>query len=170
MEALASSEFNGKLPVLTTPILTDEDFVNQNFGVEGILSMASWSFDDKNPVMKTFLEDYKTAYEDKPGAFSLLGFECALLLAKCVDKKGKVPKQIGDFFKEMEIESPRGTIGYNTYNESYIKEYKLRKFEYNQTAYHNHVVDTIENKNSEILNQHFEGKQFSGWTNPYICT
>lgn len=169
-QALTNSSLNGKLPIVTTPIMTDESIVDKNYGVQKVQSVASWSFDDDTPAMTTFIKNHKDQYDEQPNIFGLLGYEIGLLLAHVLEAGNSVPKNLGEYMKSQVLHTPRGHIFFNAYNESQPKEFKLRNFEYNQITYHNLVVDTIENQKSETLNQHFEEQQFSGWINPYICT
>ena len=55
-------------------------------------------------------------------------------------------------------------------NESQIERFKVRKFQFNKTKYHNHVIDTIDASYSEKLYEEFEGLPEPAWQNPYICT
>ncbi len=169
-EVLAEHGITQRVPFMTTPIMTDESFVKDNYGLEGVVSMSSWSFDDEGPAMQSWMKDYADAYGEKPGIFALLGYECQTILETCLNDNDGIPKEIGRFLQDRSLMTPRGKMTFNSYGESQPESFKLRQFEYNQVQYHNIVVDIIENKNSAILNQHFEGQQFSGWTNPYICT
>ncbi len=169
-EVLADRGVTDTIPFMTTPIMTDEFFVTENYNLNSVFSMASWSFDDEDTAMQSWIGEYVGAYEEKPGIFALLGHECQAILKECLADNDRIPKEIGRFLQERSLNTPRGKITFNTYGESQPEYFKLRKFEFNKVQYHNTVVDTIENKNSVLLNEHFEGQQFSGWTNPYICT
>lgn len=48
--------------------------------------------------------------------------------------------------------------------------FKLRKFEYNKTKYHNIVIDTLDAAYSEKLYKGFEELPEPTWHNPYACT
>lgn len=170
LEKLAKSALNGKVPIMTTAIMTDESFVKENYGLKNMMSIGSWSFDDKEIAMQEFVGAYKNRYGEKPNPFGLLAYEIALVIAHSIDKEGKIPSEIGKFWKEKTLKTPRGEVSFNNHYESQATFFKLRQFEYNQIAYHNHVVEKIENNKSQTLNQHFEEQQLSGWKNPYICT
>ncbi|MBT8262230.1 MAG: ABC transporter substrate-binding protein [Bacteroidia bacterium] len=169
-DVIARSDFNGKIPVLTIPLMTDESFNKRDHQVENVLSVANWSFDEENENMQEFIENYSNAYENNPNIIALMGYEIGLTLLHCVSSDGKVPSKLEEALKNKKINSPRGTLVYNERNESEIDSFKVRKFEYNKTVYHNNVIDSLDASFSATLYETFKDLPNVGWQNPYICT
>jgi branched-chain amino acid transport system substrate-binding protein len=169
-QRLASSSLNGKVPFMVMPVMTDESVNTEDYQMQKVSSMASWAFDEENPQMQDFLNSYTTENEDPPNIISLLGFEVGLTIALCVSSEGKVTRKLMEILQDKNIDSPRGTLKYNSFNESQVENFKLRAFTFNKTAYHNKVTETMDTSFSEALNEAFEDSIYSGWQNPYICT
>lgn len=169
-DVLSKSKINGKIPILTIPLMTDESFNVKRIDIENVYSIASWSFDDEQEQMKEFVVDYNTSYEDKPTIIGLLGYEVGITLIKCISLEGKVPSKLKDIIEGENWETPRGLISYDIRNESQVLTYKMRKFEFNKVGYHNLVVDTFETHINQELYQKFEELPSVTWHNPYICT
>ena len=169
-KALGSSGLNGKIPFMAIPLLTDEYFNTENYQIKDVVSIASWSFDDESESMQSFLKIYRKEHSEPPNIFGLLGYEVGQLINYCLENEGKIPFQIGDFYRNKELETPRGTLVFNEYFDSYVKALKLRKFQYNQSKYHNWVIDNLESIPPQELYQEGEELPHSGWQNPYICT
>jgi branched-chain amino acid transport system substrate-binding protein len=169
-DVIANSEFNGKIPILTIPLMTDESFNTRDHKVEEVLSIANWSFDDENEEMKQFTSEYTKAHDEAPNVISLLGYEIGLTISNSVSSEGKVASKMGETLQNKKINTPRGILSYNHRNESELDTFKVRKFEYNQTGYHNTVIDTIDASFSGSLYEVFKDLPNAGWQNPYICT
>jgi len=166
----ANSSLNGKVNFVAIPLMTDESINTEDYQLQKVHSMASWAFDDENPEMQDFINSYKATYEDEPNIIGLLGFEVGLTIELCVTSEGKVAKNLMETVKDQLIDTPRGVLKYNSYNESQVDVFKFRKFQFNETKYHNRVTDTMNAGFSESLNEDFEDSIYSGWQNPYICT
>lgn len=169
-QRLANSNLNGKVNFMVIPLMTDETINTEDHKIEQVYSMASWAFDDENPQMQSFLNSYNETYDDRPNIIGLLGYEIGLTLALCVSSEGNVARNLMEVLQNQTIDTPRGILTYNSFNESQVEKFKLRKFTFNQTEYHNKVTDTMDSSFSETLNEDMEDSVYSGWQNPYICT
>lgn len=169
-EALSQSELNGKTPILVTPLMTDEKMNSQNYQLENVISVGTWSFDDENHLMTQFILSFVEEYGEKPNIISLLGYETGQLIATTIHSDGTLPKRIGETIPREILETPRGKIQFNTYNESYLNTFKIRQFNFNEFRYHNTVIGTINFSSASTLNEKFEESPYTGWQNPYICT
>ncbi|WP_111706665.1 ABC transporter substrate-binding protein [Lutibacter citreus] len=169
-EAFAKSGLNGKIPLLTIPLMADETINTKNYEIEDVYSLASWAFDEESLEMKNFIENYKKLYQEKPNIISLLGFEVGLTIIKSINTDGRIPLKIAKHLKLKTITTPRGKLTYNNFNESQLTQFKLRKLEYHKTSYHNTVIETLDSPYNESLYQEFEETPLTGWLNPYICT
>ncbi|NND63894.1 MAG: ABC transporter substrate-binding protein [Flavobacteriaceae bacterium] len=169
-DTLANSEFNGKLPILVVPTMTDPTIVTENLNVENVHSIASWAFDDESEKMKNFKSSYTQAFENQPNIISLLGYEAGLTVEKCVNSEAGTLANFDDLKSEFTIDSPRGKLSCNHFIESHPSSFKLRKFEFNETQYHNHIKEEIIVEKHEDLYKNFEEITYTGWMNPYICT
>ncbi|MEM7185976.1 MAG: ABC transporter substrate-binding protein [Bacteroidota bacterium] len=169
-DVLAKSEFNGKIPIVTIPLMTDESFLDRNHEISNVISVANWSFDDDNEIMTNFKSAYSAAHNDTPNIMALLGYEVGQSVAACVSSEGIMAAKMGESLQNKKITTPRGTLQYNDRNESLIDSFKVRNFEYNQTGYHNPVIATMEGSVAESLYEAFEELPNAGWQNPYICT
>ncbi len=167
---IAETKINETVPLMVVPLMTDEGDHTENYNLNNIFSMASWAFDEKIPEMKMFLSDYKTNYNGTPNIFGLMGYEVGLILTNCIDSNNSIPTLINECLKSKQIDSPRGTLAFNSFNESQVNRFKLRKFNFNKIKYHNTVIETIDTSFTEGLYQKFESLPDSGWRNPYICT
>ncbi len=167
-DALAKSDLNGKLPIMAIPTMTDESIVKENLKVQGVVSVASWSFDDELDSMTSFNEKYEESHGKTPNIMALLGYEAGLLIdANGKDGQLKLPN---GFDYAMRITSPRGEVRFNSFGESETPVHKLRKFEYNETKYHNNNIEVLTASQFDEMYQKFEDIQYTGWMNPYICT
>lgn len=169
-DILAKSDLNGTVPIMAIPMMTDEIYITENLNIEGVQSVASWAFDDDTPQMKNFLTSYQQNYDDSPNIMGLLGYEVGITVGNCITSEGKVASKLADTLQQKTLETPRGTLRYNSYNESQVDTFKLRKFEFNKTKYHNTVIDTVDTSFSETMNSDLENLPYNGWQNPYICT
>lgn len=165
---IADSELNGKLPILSNPLMNDEAV--EDYTIQNTFSIASWSFDDKNPKMKSFISDFKSEYGENPNILSLMGFEIGQMLSKIIEKEDFIPSKIGEYMSKETLETPRGTVQFNSYHESFPNTLKVRQFNYNKDHYHNKVIETIEVGLTSYQNEKFEESPYVGWKNPYICT
>ena len=167
---LAKSNLNGTIPFMAIPLMTDETSNTENYKIENVHSIASWAFDDENPQMQDFIKSYVDAHEEKPTIISLMGYEVGLTLALCVSSEGKITKKLTEAVQNKNISTPRGILKYNGSNESQVESFKLRKFQFNKTSYHNIVIETLDASFSENLYEVYEERAYTGWKNPYICT
>ena len=167
---LAKSDINGKIPLVVIPLMTDETINTENHNINMVESIASWAFDEESKEMQDYTQKYKESYEDAPNIIGLLGYEVGLTLLACISSEGKIASNLSETLQGKTINTPRGPLKYNKMNESQIEKFKLRKFQFNETKYHNTVVDTLDASYSEELYKEFEGLPEPAWHNPYICT
>ena len=167
---LAKSDINGKIPLLVIPLMTDETINTEDHNINMVESIASWAFDEETKEMQEYTQKHKEAYEDAPNIIGLLGYEVGLTLLACISSEGKIASNLSQTLLNKTINTPRGPLKYNKMNESQIEKFKLRKFQFNETKYHNTVVDTLDASYSEELYKEFEGLPEPAWHNPYICT
>lgn len=169
-DVLSKSKINGSVPILTIPLMTDATELSVNFELKEVHSIASWSFDDESEGMKTFLREYQDAYEAEPNILGLLGFEAGLSILQSISSEGTIATKIAEVLRNKTIATPRGSIHYNAMNESQTETFKVRKFQYNKTKYHNVVVADLDASYSEKLYKEFEEFPEPAWQNPYLCT
>ncbi len=169
-DILSKSELNGKTPVMALPLMTDETINTENYEMKDVTSIASWSFDDDTPQMKTFINVLKEQYDELPNIMSLLGYEIGQIVAEALNATDGIPAKLSEYFKNKTIDSPRGTLTFNTYNESQVDSFKIRKFNFNKIRYHNSVIGIIDTSSMGDLHSKFQSSPYSGWQNPYICT
>lgn len=167
---LAGSSLSGKIPFVSIPLMTDEYFNRENYGLEKMISVASWSFDEASPEMQGFLKAYKAQYSEAPNIMGLLGYEAGILVKNCMENHNGIPSKIAELLVKETINTPRGLLAFTSLYESYVPQLKVRKFQFNQTKYHNRIIDYLESPTPEQLNQDMEELPYSGWQNPYICT
>ena len=169
-ETLSKSKLNGKIPFLAIPLMTDEVYNTKNHQLKNVYSIASWSLDEETAEMKNYSSLYQEKYKNNPNIFSLLGFETGLIIDKNLNAKGEIPSKISESVKLNDIQTPRGKLTFNSFNDSQITQFKLREFKFSNTNYQNIVIENIDASISENLNQKFEEFPLTGWQNPYICT
>jgi|GEM_PF-3032726 len=168
--ALANASFNGKIPIMTIPTMTDETINTENFKVNGVQSVASWSFADNTDVMRNFINNYEANYNEKPNVISLLGFETGRTTQAILDANGKIHPNLSEVLQDKKIETPRGIISFNNANEATIDYYKLREFQFENSEYKNKVIQKLNFLISEESLNTLKNMPNPGWHNPYICT
>jgi len=169
-DILSNSNFNGKIPIVAIPVMTDEIINKEDYSIEKVYSMASWSFDDTTIQMQNFIKEYYLAYEESPNIMGLLGYESGQVLLESCTAEGKINHKLSEVLKNKVINSPRGKISFNAMNESQTESFKLRTFNFNKKRYHNTVINEFDTSFTEELYSEFESIPFTGWMNPYICT
>ncbi len=170
LNVLSESELNGKIPFVAIPTLTDESVYESNHKLDGVVSVASWAFDDPNPVMKGFVDLMDEKHQTAPNIMHLLGYEMGQLMASLYTEYECIPNDISEKLRNLTTDSPRGVLTYNSYGESQVDSFKIRKFNFNEVRYHNTVVDTMDTSITANLYSRFEALEYGGWQNPYICT
>jgi len=169
-ETLSKSKLNGKIPFLAIPLMTDEVYNTKNYQLKNVYSIASWALDEEIPEIKNFISEYQSSYEETPNIISLLGYETGLTIANSITSDYKLPSKISKHLRSKIIDTPRGKLSYNSFNDSQITQFKLREFKFSNTNYQNIVIENIDASISDNLNQKFEEFPLTGWQNPYICT
>lgn len=169
-EAVANSQLNGKIPFICIPLMTDECNNTKNYNLDNVYSLASWAFEEETPEMRNFNSSYSKKHENNPNIFSLLGYETGLIVHKSMNDQGEIPSKISESLKSKKIQTPRGELIFNNFNDSQVNEFKIRKFHFINTNYQNTVAGTIDASISENLKEKFEELPLTGWQNPYICT
>jgi ABC-type branched-subunit amino acid transport system substrate-binding protein len=158
------------LPAFVVPLMTDESLLTHAMYPNNIFSIASWSFDTNDTNMNGFVANYHSDYEENPNIMGLLGFEVGSMIVQAFQNEGHLPKQIGDYFKTVNIKSPRGQINLTSFNEIIASDFKLRKLEPFTDHYQNVVVDVINKYSAATLYEKMAEVPDTGWKNPYICT
>jgi branched-chain amino acid transport system substrate-binding protein len=170
LKAYANSEYNDRIPIVANPSLTDEAIASEDYDIQHIESIASWSFDDEDPTMQNFISEYKSLYQIPVSVISLLGYEVGLTLGECLTTEGTLIARLEDALIGKSMHTPRGMLKYNLFNESQIDEFKIRKFEFNEVQYHNNITGTINSSFTEKLQEELKELPANGWQNPYLCT
>ena len=170
LQAFAKSDYNGKIPIMANPSLTDEAIATEDYGIQKLETIASWSFDDGNPAMREFISNYKAQYDIPVNIISLMGFEAGNTIVEIISSEGTIMARLEDALNGKSIESPRGLLRYNSFNESQLDEFKIRKFEFNEVQYHNNITGTIDSSFTEKLQEELKDLPANGWQNPYLCT
>lgn len=166
---LAQSGFDS-IPTVAIPLMTDEsnevDFQLPN----NFYSIASWAFGEDIKAMNDFKHSYLSKYAETPNIFSLLGDEVGLILLHCLQNGGSIPAQIGAYFSNKTLFTPRGELRFSKYNESIPQLFKLRKLEQTEGNFQNALMEVLDSSFSEIIYKKMEELPYTGWKNPYICT
>jgi ABC-type branched-subunit amino acid transport system substrate-binding protein len=158
------------LPAFVMPLMTDESLLTHAMYPNNIFSIASWSFATNDTNMNDFVTNYHADYQENPNIMGLLGFEVGSMIAQAIQKEGNLPRQIGDYFKTVNMKSPRGQLNLTALNEIIAKDFNLRKLEPLTDHYQNKVVDVIKNYSATALYEKMAEVPDTGWKNPYICT
>lgn len=169
-DLLAHSELNGKTTFIAAPLLTEDTLRHTQKSLDNLLSIASWAFEDEIEQMQSFNKGYQNAYEVSPNLISLMAYEVGLLLTHFMSETGNIPNRIGDAVAFLLLDTPRGEITYNDYNESQVTHNYVRKFISSKEGCKNELLATIDAKCENELYEYFKDHPFSGWHNPYIIT
>ena len=169
MDILLKNGFED-LPKIGIPLMTDESLLTNDVYPKNIFSIASWAFDSNENNMNHFKSLYQEYYSENPNIIGLLGFEVGSMVLQCIHDEGKIPNQIGEYFKNKTIKSPRGHLKLSDFNETITTDFKLRKLEQVNDKYHNSVFEVIDNYSAHILYEKMTEIPDTGWKNPYICT
>ncbi len=169
-EVISKSSLNGKIPFLATPLMTEEASGFENSNIENVFSISSWDFDSEILQMNSFQNHYSNICGNSPNIFALMGYEAGQIISVCLEKDKNIPSKIGEFVSSMVIDSPRGKISFNRFNETQISLNKIKLFYFDEIQHKNKVVKTIDSSFQEELYEKFQNHPDSGWQNPYIIT
>lgn len=169
-DAISKSSLNGKISFLTTPLMTEETAGFENSNIENVFSISTWDFDSEIPQMNNFQYHYSHNYGNFPNLFALMGYEAGQIILACLKKGNVIPSKIGEFVSSLVVDSLRGEIIFNRFNETQISSNKIKHFLFDETQYKNTVVKTIDSSFREELYEKFQNLPYSGWHNPYIIT
>lgn len=158
------------VPTVAVPLMTDETNEKENELPENFYSIASWAFGEDAGPMDDFKVNYQNKFSETPNIFGLLGDEIGTLLVYCLENENSIPAQIGAYFSDKTIETPRGELRFSQYNESIPQFFKVRRLEPVEGNYQNAVVEVLDSSFSEIIYKNMEELPYTGWKNPYICT
>tara|TARA_R110002072_G_scaffold192257_1_gene349145 strand:- start:31971 stop:33107 length:1137 start_codon:yes stop_codon:yes gene_type:complete len=167
---LADASFNGNIPVMAIPLMTDETINIEDSGLKNVQSVASWSFMDTSDTMQMFQNNFKDAHDENPNVISLLGFEVGQVILHAQAEDGTLPAKISEAIKNRPLKTPRGKIGVNSKNESRPECFYVRDFQFKNQRYENHKIAELNNPVSEELLEKFQQWPNPSWQNPYQCT
>jgi branched-chain amino acid transport system substrate-binding protein len=169
MAKMAQSGFDS-IPTIAIPLLTDESNELEVQLPENFYSIASWAFGEETKLMNDFKVYYLEKYAETPNIFSLLGHEVGTMLSHCLQIERSIPSQIGTYFSNKTLSTPRGELRFSQYNESIPLFFKLRKLEQTEDNFQNAVIEVLDSSFSEVIYKKMEELPYTGWKNPYICT
>lgn len=158
------------IPAVAVPLMTDETNVNDSDLPANFYTVASWAMEEEGDAMNQFKSSYVSKYDESPNIFSLLSHEVETIFLHCVQNEGQIPNQIGTYFSNKMLTSPRGELRFSKYNESIPTSFSLRKLATTKGNYQNSVIDTIDASITETIYNKMEELPYTGWKNPYICT
>jgi len=158
------------IPTVAIPLMTDESNEVEVQLPENFYSIASWAFGEDLKLMDDFRNSYLSKYNETPNIFSLLGDEVGAILLHCLQNESSIPAQVGTYFSNKTLTTPRGELRFSKYNESIPQYFKLRKLEGTDGNYQNAVQEVLDSSFSDIIYNKMEELPYTGWKNPYICT
>lgn len=142
----ASFGLKGKIPLVSQ--VADEEINSPEIvkALDGEYYFTPYSNQVENNANKVFVEDYKKKYGKEPSNYMELGYDCAQMMVKVIEKAGSTKaddliKQL----KEVSIESPRGhhVMDSNTHNP--VVDFYMVKYEAKDGKMNYKMVKTIEN-------------------------
>ena len=83
--------------------------------LEGAYFINHYSPDDEDPIVQTFIEDYKAEYEEDPNAFAALGYDAAKILLNSIIEAGSTDAD--EVIAKMQASVTEGATGTITFNE-----------------------------------------------------
>lgn len=169
-KALSKSSINGSIPILANPLMTNEISNTENYQIENVESVATWSFEDNEKAMKDFKKNYEIIYNQAPNIISLLGYEIGLTVIEVIDEEGRISPNLSEVIKNKKIYTPRGKVIYNHMNEAIVENMLLRNFQYTNGNYINTVAKKLDVLITEEIEQRLKTIPEPSWHNPYICT
>ncbi len=158
------------IPTVAIPLMTDESNEVELQLPDNFYSIASWAFGEDTKSMEDFNKSYLGKYAESPNIFCLLGNEVGLILVHCLQNESSIPAQVGTFFSNKTLSTPRGELRFSKYNESIPQYFKIRKLEGTVGKYQNAVQEVLDSSFSDIIYNKMEELPYTGWKNPYICT
>jgi|GEM_PF-3336654 len=152
-------------------LLTLPEILNKHKNtISGINTASAWYPDIDTEANNSFCEKFKKATGNDADRFAVLGYECGLVLANAASyTEDGFPDimQTLQNIKQSEINSPRGTLKYNTEGNYLAGNSYLAKIDENGAEI---ITDTIDADMEEWRTSNFAGHPNEGWMNPYPCT
>ena len=88
-----------------------------------------YSVKDTNPVVKNFVDNYRSKYNDDPSAFAALGYDAVYAYAKAFENcESETYEDIIDSLKQVEIEGVTGHLKFGE-NNNPIKSAAIMRIE-----------------------------------------
>lgn len=138
--------------------------------IQGVSTGSAWYPQLDTDVNNAFIEKYKKATGNEADKFAVLGYECGLVLTNAAkyNEDGYLDTtQTLQNIKENKIDSPRGTLKYNSEKNYLAGNSYLAKIDDNGTEL---VMDAIDTDMEEWRMANLSSHPNEGWLNPYPCT
>ncbi len=173
-ERCAQHQLNENATVAASFYSVAEDLLPQlNVAAVGTLTSTSWYSGLSLAANQQFVTQYDDEFEDLPSAFSLLGYEAALLLHQAYRDAGLEkfkPKAFSSALATVAINSPRGTLKMDATTQRTITDHYLLEVVSNEGILQLKEVQQLEEgEGLEARLTQLADTQKHGWTNPYLC-
>lgn len=164
-----------KYPFYMTSFSVNDKIIEQyGDSLNDVFLVGSWLDGMKDETSCNFTKQYKEAYQQKPSAFSLLGYESGAavkaLLETCGTNAG-----FGTWtaeFNKISVEGPRGTIAFSAETNRTVYDHYIFRMTVNENAQSNlELVELLKNDGDFIKNitEQTLPEQTGGWHNAYLC-
>jgi branched-chain amino acid transport system substrate-binding protein len=128
--------------------LAEEDtFEAQGSAAVGVYSALNWAYGIDTPENKTFVANYRKAYNSIPTVDSVAGYVGAQVVWNAFRKLGgKVPSQdaLSKAVLETKIDTPRGPISFDPETRNVIQNIYIREAVKDGNEIHNKVLATFQ--------------------------
>jgi len=167
LQNLANAKVLKGIPLICSPFLTQPEVIQPNVA-NPIYSVKTWEDNTIHEQLNTF---FNSELRRDLSLSGILGYEVAMIIKYCIAKEWDYNDEITPLLSDLEIESPRGHLQFNSELNNfnyYYYLFELKKSE-DGDGIINKQIDTIvpDKSDWEILNNFKE--EMSGWQNTYLC-
>ena len=167
---LSKNLSNKNLRFIWSPLINTKGNGTEKYQLTNLHTLASWDFESRKPEMQNFMNSYVNTYELAPNVISLLGFETSLIVSQSIAGSGKLENELGAFSGHLKIKSPRGQLTFNSFHESQILNYTLKKYDFSSHPHTQLISQSIRVDGEDKLYDKYKDIPLTGWQNPYIIT
>lgn len=173
VQAYASAGLTGSIPLAASAFMVDEQILaSHGSAALGITSCLPWAPDLKSARHQVFASDVRARTGHPPDAFTLLGYEVALLIAEAARVAGGVEQRdrLAVALQHVQFQSPRGSWQSDSASRAPITPIYLREVQRAAGGLSNTVLGEMALPSSrQAVLAELQRSPKSGWTNPYLC-
>lgn len=165
LKYLSKIKSNNSIPLVSSPFFTEPEILQANVS-NPIYTVKTWG-GDENDAYKLLKKYFTKELNRSPSFSGILGYEVALIIKHIITNNWSRNEEIAPKLNDFKINSPRGSLLFNSQLNNFDTNYYLYKYDEIKTSI---PIETIIPTESdwELLNNFKE--ELLGWQNTYLCT